>query len=88
MALTPKERSDFDGIVEQLRHEDAGIGMIEPKRHRMALLVSVLVAVLVFGFGVALASHSPDAFGALMVASIVLGSMAAAWRICIRSRSN
>lgn len=88
MALTPKERADFDGIVEQLRHEDAGIGMVEPKRRRMALLISVLVATLVFGFGVALASHSLDAFAALVVASIVLGSMAVAWRICIRSRAS
>jgi len=87
MALSPNERADFDEIVARLRLEDAGVGMIEPRRRSFALLVSVLIAALVFGCGVVLAARSPDAFAALLVAGTVLGMMAATWRACTRASS-
>jgi len=57
MALTPKERADFDEIVLRLRLEDADIGMIQPRHRSFALLVSLIAATLVFGLGVALVGH-------------------------------
>ncbi|HEX4361361.1 MAG TPA: hypothetical protein VH141_27745 [Pseudonocardia sp.] len=57
MALTPKERADFDEIVVRLRLEDTDVGTIQPKRRSFALLISVITGTLVFGLGVALVGH-------------------------------
>jgi hypothetical protein len=86
MALSPKERSDFDAIVARLRLEDAGVGMTAPKRRSKALLVSVLAVVLVLGLGVALVERSPDAVGPVLVGVAMLGGMAIALRACVRLR--
>ncbi|WP_028922895.1 DUF3040 domain-containing protein [Pseudonocardia acaciae] len=56
MALSPKERADFDEIVTRLRLEDAHVGEVAPKRRSTTLLVSLIAAVLVVGLGVALVS--------------------------------
>jgi len=37
MALSPKERADFDEIVVRLRLEDADVGTVQPKRRSFAL---------------------------------------------------
>ena len=50
MALSPKERADFDQIVLRLRLEDTDVGTtIQPKRRSFAMLVSVITGTLVFG---------------------------------------
>jgi hypothetical protein len=87
MALNPKERADFDEIVTRLRLEDVGVGMIQPRRKSFALLVSLLGSTLVFGIGVILASRSPGAFGALLVALGVLGGLGLIWRALTHPRA-
>jgi hypothetical protein len=86
MELSPKERADFDHIVARLRLEDANTGMIQSRRRPTAMLLSVLVAAVVFGCGVVLAARSPDVFGALLIAVSVLGCLGLAWRACVRPR--
>lgn len=86
MALSPKERSDFDAIVARLRLEDTGAGTIAPRRRSTALLFSVLAAALVLALGVALVEHRPDAFAPVLVALAMAGGMAVALRACVRQR--
>src|SRR5437899_2638011 len=57
MALSPKERADFDEIVLRLRLEDTDVGTIQPQHRSFAMLVSVITGTLVFGLGVALVGH-------------------------------
>jgi hypothetical protein len=54
MALTPKERADFDEIVMRLRLEDAQLGTTRSKRRPRALLAALVGTVLVLGLGVVL----------------------------------
>lgn len=71
MALTPKERADFDEIVTRLRLEDAQVGEVVPRRRPAALLLGLVAAVLVFGLGVALIGES--VLGPLLVIGGVMG---------------
>jgi DUF3040 family protein len=77
MALSPKEREDFDEIVTRLRFEDASLGTIRPRRGRFALVLCVVVAALVFGIGVALIGHG--LIGPLLIAASLVGCVALAW---------
>jgi hypothetical protein len=86
MALSPKERSDFDAIVTRLRMEDAGVGVIQPRRRSTLVLVSLIVTALVLGLVVALVENRPDAVGPVLVAVAMLGGMVAALRACVRAR--
>lgn len=54
MALTPKERADFDEIVMRLRLEDAQLGATQSKRGPRTLLAILVGTVLVLGLGVVL----------------------------------
>lgn len=74
MALSPKERADFDEIVTRLRLEDAHVGEVVPRRRSAALLASMVAAVLVFGLGVSLVGDGVT--GPLLVIGGVLGFMA------------
>jgi hypothetical protein len=71
MALSPKERADFDEIVTRLRLEDAHVGEVLPRRRPTALLVSLVAAVLVFGIGVGLVGDG--VLGPLLVIGSVVG---------------
>jgi len=84
MALSPKERSDFDQIVLRLRLEDADVGVIKPRRRRFALLVSVVTGTLVFGFGVALIGHGP--LGPILITLVLVTAAVVAGRGWWRSR--
>jgi hypothetical protein len=70
MALTPKERADFDEIVLRLRLEDAQLRVLEPSRRAFPLLVSVVGATLVLGLGVALVDQGA-ALGPVLIALVV-----------------
>ncbi|HEY2203612.1 MAG TPA: hypothetical protein VGH99_03920 [Pseudonocardia sp.] len=72
MALSPKERADFDQIVSRLRLEDTGIDDIPARRRSMAILVGVVAATLVFGLGVALAGQGM--FGPVLIVLALLGA--------------
>jgi F0F1-type ATP synthase assembly protein I len=72
MALTPKERADFDDIVLRLRLEDADLGVIHTRLRPFALLVSVVAATLVFGLGVVLLGHGVLA-PVLMIVVLLVG---------------
>jgi hypothetical protein len=85
MALTPKERADFDEIVMRLRLEDAHLGVVAPKRRPTALLVSLIAAVLVFGLGVALLGQG--VLGPILILLAVAGCAALAWRSRVGSRA-
>lgn len=85
MALTPKERADFDEIVLRLRMEDAAIGVVPPKRRTFALMFTMVVASLVFGLGVVLVGHG--VWGPVLIASVLAVALSVAgWRWW-RSRS-
>lgn len=77
MALSPKERADFDEIVTRLRLEDASVGTIQPRRGRFALVLCVVVAALVFGVGVALIGQG--LIGPLLIAASLIGCVLLAW---------
>jgi hypothetical protein len=81
MALTPKERADFDDIVLRLRMEDANIGLIQPKRRTFALMMSMILASLVFGLGVVLVGHG--ALGPILITLVLAAALTFAgwsWR--------
>jgi hypothetical protein len=86
MALTPKERADFDEIVLRLRLEDAQLRMPEPRRRSFPLLVSVVAATLVLGLGVALVDQGA-ALGPLLIALVVTVStvLTGYWWFRVRS---
>jgi hypothetical protein len=85
MALTPKERADFDEIVLRLRMEDAVIGVVPPKHRTFALMFTMVVASLVFGLGVVLVGHG--VWGPILIASVLAVALSfAGWRWW-RSRS-
>jgi hypothetical protein len=83
MALSPKERADFDEIVNRLRLEDGYVGEVRPRRRPTPLLVSLVAAVLVFGLGVALLGGG--SLGPLLVIGAVLGFLVLVWRKWSRS---
>jgi len=84
MALSPKERADFDQIVLRLRLEDADVGVIAPRRRPFALLVSVIAGTLVFGLGVALVGHGP--LGPILITLVLAAAAVAAGRSWWRAR--
>jgi hypothetical protein len=84
MALTPKERADFDEIVTRLRLEDADVGEVRPRRRPTALLVSLVAAVLVFGLGVALLGEG--SLAPLLLVAAMVGCLMLVWRKWTRSR--
>ncbi|HEX4250019.1 MAG TPA: DUF3040 domain-containing protein [Pseudonocardia sp.] len=83
MALSPKERADFDEIVLRLRLEDADVGTIQPKRRSFALLVSVITGTLVFGLGVALVGHG--VLGPILIVLVAVTALVLAGRSWWRS---
>jgi hypothetical protein len=84
MALTPKERADFDEIVLRLRMEDADVGLAQPKRQTFALLMSTVAASLVFGLGVVLIGHG--LWGPILITVVLAGAVVYAARSWWRSR--
>lgn len=85
MALTPKERADFDEIVLRLRMEDATIGVVQPKRRTFALMTSMVVATLVFGLGVVLVGHG--VWGPILITLVLVATLSYAGWSWWRSRS-
>jgi hypothetical protein len=82
MALTPKERADFDDIVLRLRLEDADLGVIETRRRPFALWVSVVAGALVFGLAVILLGHG--VLGPVLLIAMILAGLAVAGRAWYR----
>jgi hypothetical protein len=85
MALTPKERADFDEIVLRLRMEDADIGVVQPKRPTFALMLSMIVATLVFGLGVVLVGHG--VWGPILITLVLVAALSYLGRSWWRSHS-
>jgi hypothetical protein len=86
MALTPRERADFDEIVAQLRFEEVKVGAVEPKRLSIALLVSVSASLAAFALGIVVLVRRPEVAGPIMVATAILISVLVARRALARSR--
>lgn len=84
MALSPKERADFDEIVLRLRLEDTDVGTIQPQRRSFAMLVSVITGTLVFGLGVALVGHG--VLGPILIVLVAAVALVLAGRGLWRSR--
>ena len=84
MALTPKERVDFDQIVLRLRLEDTDVGTIQPQRRSFALLISVITGTLVFGLGVALVGHG--VLGPILIVLVAIAALVVTGRGWWRSR--
>jgi len=86
MALSPKERADFDQIVLRLRLEDTDVGTtIQPKRRSFAMLVSVITGTLVFGLGVALVGHG--VLGPILIVLVAAVALVLTGRGWWRSRA-
>ncbi len=85
MAMSPRERADFDEIVVRLRLEDAGVGTIAPRQHSMRLLIGIVAGLLVFLLALAVLVGRPEGPAPVLVASIMLTCVLAAWRAYPRS---
>ncbi|MGQ0480870.1 MAG: hypothetical protein ACT4O0_07585 [Pseudonocardia sp.] len=87
MAMSPRERADFDEIVARLRLEDAGVGTIAPRQHSMRLLIGVVAGLSMFLLALALAVlvGRPEVLAPVLVASIMLTCVLVAWRAYPRS---
>lgn len=82
MALTPKERADFDDIVLRLRLEDADLGVIQTRRRPFALWASVVAGTLVFGLAVVLLGHG--VLGPVLITVLILVGLALVGRAWYR----
>lgn len=82
MALTPKERADFDDIVLRLRLEDTDLGVIETRRRPFALWLSVVAGALVFGLAMILLGHG--VLGPVLITTMILAGLGLAGRVWYR----
>ena len=82
MALTPKERADFDDIVLRLRLEDTDLGVIETRRRPFALWLGVVAGALVFGLAMILLGHG--VLGPVLITTIILAGLGVLGRVLYR----